>query len=160
MHLPQLCQQAGSRVQQLQQQLQAMLGAGGGASCEAAGSAAWQGLVGEVSGALDRLLSDVAAFDAMYEQVCARGVQGWGARQAAAAWWVWSGVERCLRTHHAVGQAARGRPRLLSHARAHCPSTGAVGVGECEGSAAAAAAAGVAVQPSSARQRSEQPASR
>jgi hypothetical protein len=66
--LPQLCQQAVQRAQELQQTLQALLAAGG-SSCQSAGNEQWQQLVQDLDAALQRQLQEMQAFDTLYQQV-------------------------------------------------------------------------------------------
>lgn len=65
--LPQLCQHAVQRAQQLHQALQQLLGSGA-AGCEGAGSTQWQQLVQDVDAKLGRQLQEMQAFDAVYQQ--------------------------------------------------------------------------------------------
>lgn len=67
--LPQLCQQATQHAQHLQQGLQKLLTSSANA-CEGSGSQQWQQLVQDVAGALGRMLQEMQALDAVYQQVC------------------------------------------------------------------------------------------
>lgn len=73
--LPQLCQQATQRAQHLQQGLQKLLTSGADA-CEGSGSQQWQQLVQDVSGAMGRMLQEMQALDAVYQQVRASLAHG------------------------------------------------------------------------------------